>query len=110
MNLEELRDYCLYKAHVKEGLPFGPDVLVFKVLGKMFLLTPLDTENVQFNAKCDPERAVALREEFPCVKPGFHMNKLLWNTVIVDGSVSDKILKEWIDHSYDLVSAKAKKK
>lgn len=110
MNLEDLRDYCLSKPHVEEGLPFGPNVLVFKVSGKMFLLTPLDTENVQFNAKCDPERAISLREEYPCVKPGYHMNKALWNTVIVDGSVSDKILREWIDHSYDLVSSKAKKK
>jgi predicted DNA-binding protein (MmcQ/YjbR family) len=103
MNIEDLRDYCISKKAVEETLPFGPDTLVFKVLRKAFLLTGLDNHPLQFNLKCDPEKAIALREEYPCVKPGFHMNKKHWNTVVADGSVSDKQLKEWIDHSYDMV-------
>lgn len=109
MNIESLREYCLAKAETEETLPFGPDTLVFKVKGKMFLLTGLDEEQLSFNVKCDPEKAIELREEFPCVQPGYHMNKKHWNTVIVDGSVSDKQLKQWIDWSYDLVAGKKKK-
>lgn len=110
MNIESLRDYCLGKPHVEETLPFGPDTLVFKVCGKMFLLTGLDEAHLSFNVKCDPEKAIELREEFSCVIPGFHMNKQHWNTVIVDGSVSTKQLKEWIDHSYELVKDSLPKK
>lgn len=105
MNIESLRDYCLSKPGAEETLPFGPDTLVYKVGGKVFLLTGLDSEQLSFNVKCDPGRAVELREEFSCVQPGYHMNKKHWNTVIVDGSVPSRLLKEWIDHSYDLVSA-----
>jgi predicted DNA-binding protein (MmcQ/YjbR family) len=108
MNIETLRQYCLLKPGAEETLPFGPDTLVFKVNGKVFLLTGLDSEELSFNVKCDPDRALELREEFPCVQPGFHMNKKHWNTVIVDGSVPTKLLKEWIDHSYELVSSKKK--
>ncbi len=104
MNIEEVRQYCLEKNDVEEGLPFGETVLVFKVCGKMFLLLPLDTDGLQFNVKCDPEKAIELRAQFPCVQPGFHMNKAHWNTVHVDGSVDDKMVFEWIDHSYDLIS------
>ena len=104
MNIEQLRQYCISKADVEEGFPFGETVLVFKVNGKMFLLLPLDTEGLQFNVKCDPEKAIELRSEFPCVKPGFHMNKTHWNTVYVDGTVSDKLIKEWIDDSYELIN------
>lgn len=86
-----------------ETLPFGPDTLVYKVGGKVFLLTGLDSEELRFNVKCDPDKALELREQFSCVLPGFHMNKKHWNTIVVDGSVSSKQLKEWIDHSYDLV-------
>ena len=110
MNIEEIRDYCLSKTAVEESLPFGPNVVVFKTNGKAFLLLPLDTEHVQFNVKCDPERAITLRESYPCVIPGYHMNKKHWNTIIVDGSVKNSQLKEWIDHSYMLVSKKVKKK
>jgi predicted DNA-binding protein (MmcQ/YjbR family) len=109
MNIESLREYCLEKAGVEETLPFGPDNLVFKTDGKMFLLVGLDNEPLQFNVKCDPEKAIELREQFSCVLPGYHMNKKHWNTVIVDGTVSDKQLKEWIDWSYSLVSKKKKK-
>jgi len=110
MNIESLREYCLSKPNVEETLPFGPDTLVFKVEGKIFLLVGLDEEQLSFNVKCDPAKAIELREEFGCVLPGYHMNKKHWNTIVVDGSVSSKQLKEWIDWSYDLVSAKKKKK
>lgn len=113
MNIETLREYCLSKAGAEETLPFGPDTLVYKVGGKAFLLTGLDSEELRFNVKCDPDKALELREEFPCVLPGWHMNKKHWNTIVVDGSVSVKQLKEWIDHSYNLVAGgqlKTKKK
>lgn len=108
MDIESLRHYCLSKPDVEETLPFGPDTLVFKVSGKIFLLTGLDSEALSFNVKCDPDKAIELREEFPCVLPGYHMNKKHWNTIMVDGSVTTKQLKEWIDHSYDLVAKKKK--
>lgn len=110
MNIETLRDYCLSKDGAEETLPFGPDTLVFKVAGKAFLLTGFDSDPLRFNVKCDPEKAVELREEFSCVLPGYHMNKKHWNTIVADGSVSAKQLKEWIDHSYDLVTASLPKK
>ncbi len=105
MNIETIREYCLSKPGVEESLPFGPDTLVYKVKGKIFLLIGLDSEDLSFNVKCDPDKALELREEFPCVLPGYHMNKKHWNTIVVDGSVSAKQLKEWIDHSYALVSS-----
>lgn len=110
MNIETLREYCLSKPGVEEALPFGPDTLVFKVSGKIFLITGLDQVEFRFNVKCDPDKAIELREEFSCVLPGWHMNKKHWNTIVVDGSVSIKQLKEWIDDSYDLVKPKPKKK
>lgn len=109
MNIETLREYCLSKPDAEETLPFGPDTLVYKVKGKIFLLTGLDSEEFRFNIKCDPDKAIELREEFPCVLPGWHMNKKHWNTIVVDGSVSSKQIKEWIDWSYDLVAGKNKK-
>jgi predicted DNA-binding protein (MmcQ/YjbR family) len=104
MNIEDIRVYCLAKAGAEESLPFGPDTLVFKVQGKVFLLLPLDEESLRFNVKCDPERALDLRAAYPAVLPGYHMNKKHWNTIMVDGSVPRKQLLEWIDHSYALVS------
>lgn len=105
MNIEELRDYVLQKPSVTEGFPFGEDTLVFKVKDKMFLLTGLESDPLQFNVKCDPDKAIELREEYPeSVLPGYHMNKKHWNTVIVDGILSRKQLKEMIDHSYALVA------
>lgn len=103
MNIETLRAYCLAKPAVEETLPFGPDTLVFKVAGKVFLLTGLDSDPLSFNVKCDPDLAVELRERYDAVQPGYHMNKKHWNTITVDGSVSGKLLREWIDHSYELV-------
>ncbi len=109
MNIEDLRNYALQKPSVTEGFPFGETVLVFKVNAKIFLLVSLDASPLQFNVKCDPDKAIELREEYPeAVLPGYHMNKKHWNTIIVDGSVPKKLLLEMIDHSFDLVS-KAKK-
>jgi predicted DNA-binding protein (MmcQ/YjbR family) len=102
LNIESFRSYCLLKKGVNEEFPFGEQTLVFKVMGKMFALTDVEQfESV--NLKCDPELAAQLREEFPAVLPGYHMNKKHWNTVLMDGSVSDKHLKAWIDDSYNLV-------
>ncbi len=103
MHLEELRDYCLSKKGVEEALPFGPETLVFKVMGKLFLLTGIENNPIQFNVKCLPEKAIELRETFSCVIPGYHMNKQHWNTIICDGSVNKKIIFSWIDDSYTLV-------
>ena len=110
MDIESLREYCLAKPAAEETLPFGPDTLVYKVGGKIFLLVGLDEEVLSFNVKCDPALALELREQYPCVQPGYHMNKKHWNTVVVDGSVPVKLLKEWIDHSYELVAGPSKKK
>ncbi len=104
MNIEILRDYVIQKPFVSEGFPFGDSLIVFKVNDKVFLLVPLDTNPLQFNVKCDPERAIELREEYPdAVLPGYHMNKKHWNTIIVDGALSNKQLLEMVDESYQLV-------
>src|SRR5436190_15821954 len=110
MDIESLREYCLSKPHTRETLPFGPDTLVFKVKGKIFLITGLDSEQLSFNVKCDPELAVELREQHSCVLPGYHMNKKHWNTILVDGTVSSKKLIDWIDQSYNLISGGSRKK
>jgi Uncharacterized protein conserved in bacteria len=104
MDIESLRDYVIKKPFVTEGFPFGDNVIVFKVNNKIFLLVPLDTNPLQFNAKCDPERALELREQYPLsVLPGYHMNKKHWNTVVADGTLSKKQIIELVDHSYNLV-------
>ena len=110
MNLETLRDFCLELPGVTEELPFGPDTLVFKVMGKVFLLTPIESGRPQFNAKCDPEKAEELREKYPDVVPGYHMNKKHWNTVYITGSISSELLYSWVKDSYDLVAASLPKK
>jgi predicted DNA-binding protein (MmcQ/YjbR family) len=109
MNLESLREYCLAKPHATEGLPFGPTVLVLKVGGKMFGLLPLDTEDLQINLKCDPERAIQLREEHDSILPGYHMSKKHWNTVLVNG-LKNSLVLELIDHSYELAFESLPKK
>ncbi len=109
MNIEELRDYCLSKKGTSEGFPFDETTLVFKVMDKMFALTDIE-DNFGVNLKCDPEKAIELREHYPEVKPGWHMNKKLWNTVDMNGNLSDSLIKEWIDHSYDLIVASLPKK
>jgi len=110
MNIESFREYCLAKKGVTEDLPFGPDTLVFKVMGKMFALTGLDSEVFKVNLKCDPDWAIELREEFPQIKPGWHMNKQHWNTVHFEDGLEEELLLELIDHSYELVVDGLKKK
>jgi predicted DNA-binding protein (MmcQ/YjbR family) len=104
MNLEEFREYCLSKSHVTEGAPFGPDVLVFKVGGKMFALAALDVIPTTVNLKCDPDLALELRDRYEQVTPGYHMNKRHWNTVEIESAITDAELRKMIDHSYDLVA------
>ena len=108
MDLETIRNHCLKKKGAAEEFPFGGDTPVYKVMGKMFLLASLSYP-VSINIKCDPENAVELRERYSSVTPGYHMNKTHWNTVILDGSVSDKEIVNWIDDSYDLVIRGLKK-
>ena len=108
MNIEQYRDYCLTKLSVTEDFPFDEDTLVFRVEGKIFVLLSLSEGTA--NLKCDPEKAVMLREQYPeVVKPGYHMNKLYWNTVQLH-LVADSLMKEWTDHSYEQVAAKLPKR
>ncbi|MCB0804654.1 MAG: MmcQ/YjbR family DNA-binding protein [Bacteroidales bacterium] len=109
MNIEDLREYCLSFKGVSESMPFGEDTLVFKVMDKMFALTNLKGD-LSINLKCDPEKAIEIREKFPSVQPGYHMNKKHWNTVHVDGSVDDDMLRDWIIQSYNLVVESFSKK
>lgn len=102
MDIEDFRTYVLSKAAVTEETPFGPDTLVYKVMGKAFALCGIDDFS-GVNLKCDPERAIELRERYAGIQPGYHMNKKHWNTVSTDGSVPLALFKELIDHSYDLV-------
>jgi predicted DNA-binding protein (MmcQ/YjbR family) len=108
MNIELLREYCLKLPGATECLPFGDDTLVFKVDGKIFALANLDGDPT-INLKCDPLLALDLREHYNSVIPGYHMNKKLWNTVMLDGSIPDKEIFRWIDHSYSLVKKKLKR-
>jgi len=102
MNIETLREYCISKKGVTESFPFGEDTLVFKAGGKIFALVNLDGD-LSINLKCDPGLAIELRERYSSVTPGYHMNKKHWNTVLLDGSIPDKEVLSWIDHSYDLI-------
>jgi predicted DNA-binding protein (MmcQ/YjbR family) len=110
MNIEEIRDHCLAKPGVTEGFPFGEDVLVFKVMNKMFALTGLEGDPPYVNLKCDPERTIELREEYEDIRPGWHMNKAQWNSVYFTGGLSRDLVLELIDHSYELVVQGLKKK
>ncbi len=107
MNIESLREYCLSKNNVTESFPFDDVTLVFKVEGKMFVLVNLEGE-LSLNLKCDPELALELRERYQAVTPGYHMNKKYWNTVSLDGTIPDKLVFSWIDHSYEQVLKKTK--
>jgi len=110
MNIEEFRSYCLSKKGVTEDLPFGPDTLVFKVMGKMFALSGLERLPPQVNLKCDPDRAIELREEYDGdIIPGYHMSKVHWNTLILQ-NLPPRLILELTDHSYDLVVSKFTKK
>lgn len=110
MDIDAIRDYCLSKkGKVREDMPFGEDTLVFRVDGKIFLLMQLMSRPLAINLKCDPERAMELRERFESVLPGYHMNKKYWNTVVLDGRVPSKEVLAMIDHSYDEVLKGIKK-
>ncbi len=109
MNIEIIREYCLNKPSVTESFPFDKVTLVFKVADKMFALLNLDG-NLSINLKCDPEKALELREHYPAVLPGYHMNKRLWNSIFLDGTLDSDLVKSWIDDSYNLVVAKLPKK
>lgn len=106
MNVEEIRKYCIVKPGVTESLPFNDTALVFKVAGKMFALLDLSDDSRGITLKCDPTMAIELREKYSAVTPAWHFNKKHWNTVNIDGSVPDKEVFSWIDHSYDLVLKK----
>jgi predicted DNA-binding protein (MmcQ/YjbR family) len=104
MDLAQFREYCLSKPRATEGTPFGPDVLVFKIGGKMFALAALDEVRITVNLKCDPDLALDLRDRYEQVTPGYHMNKKHWNTVEIEAGTPDADLRKMIDHSYDLVA------
>ncbi|PKP33828.1 MAG: MmcQ-like protein [Bacteroidetes bacterium HGW-Bacteroidetes-17] len=109
MNIEEIREYCLAKKRVIESFPFDNETLVFKVMDKLFVLTNLEGD-LSINLKCDPETAIQLRVQYPSVLPGYHMNKKYWNLILIDGSVNDQLIYQWIDQSYQLVVEKLTKK
>jgi predicted DNA-binding protein (MmcQ/YjbR family) len=106
MNPTELRDHCLSFAGAEETFPFGPRTSVFKVAGRMFALSQFDAESLRVSLKCEPDLAEALREAYPTVIPGYHLNKRHWNTVIIDGSLPDETICEMVEDSYDLVVGK----
>lgn len=108
MNVEELREFCLSLNHTTEDMPFDDETLVFKVGGRMYAFVGLKGE-LSMNVKCDPDEALEMREAFEAVRPGYHMNKKHWNTILIDGSISDNMLKIWIEKSYKLVVAKLTK-
>ena len=108
MNVEEIRNFCIKKKGVTDSFPFDETTLVFKVMGKMFTLLSLNKGSV--NLKCDPDKSIDLREEYSCIKPGYHMNKKHWNTVDINNCIAPSLLIELIDHSYDLVVATLTKK
>ncbi len=113
MNIEELREYCLSIKGAEECFPFDEDTLVFKVMGKMFAYTSLEKAggaDCWVNLKCDPEKAVELRERYSEVIPGYHANKKYWNTVYISRSVTDDLICEWINHSVEEVIKKLPKK
>jgi predicted DNA-binding protein (MmcQ/YjbR family) len=110
MNIEELRSFALSLNEVEESFPFGEDTLVFKTKNKIFLLASLSSVPLQFNVKCNPDKAIELREQFSSVLPGYHMNKKHWNTIIVDGEIPRSTLCEFIKDSHQLVTGSSKKR
>jgi len=109
MNIESFREFCLSLPATNEKMPFDQETLVFTVCDKMFALVNIEKFE-SFNVKCDPELAVQLREKYSTIIPGWHMNKKHWNTIILDGSLDDKQLQDWIKHSYDMVVKSLPKK
>lgn len=110
MNIEEIRTYCLSKKATSESFPFDDVTLVFKVAGKMFALMGLDNPALSINLKCDPEKAMELRQEYSSIVPGFHMSKKHWNTVNINGELHPDLIYSLIDHSYELVVSSLTKK
>lgn len=110
MNIESFREYCLKKKGSEETYPFDETTLVFKVMNKMFALTDLESIPLWINLKCDPEKAMELRERYESVQPGYHMNKKYWNTIIMDNTIPDREVYSWIDDSYNLIVESLKKK
>jgi len=114
MNIEQLREYCLNKKGTSEGFPFDDNVLVFKVLGKMFVLTGLDSwekGEAAINLKADPDYSEELRDEHSSIRPGYHMSKKHWNTLYIDeGELETKLILKLINHSYDMVVKTLSKK
>ena len=107
ISLDTIRTHCLKKkGKVTEDFPFDDEILVYKIYGKIFLLMNINAIPLNINLKCDPERAIELRERYDAIIPGFHMNKKMWNTIVVDGRLTDKLILELIDHSYDEVVKK----
>lgn len=109
MDIESIRNYCLKKIEVTEELPFDEDSPVYKVMGKIFAITSLNPP-YSINLKCNPEKAIELREKYDSVTPGYHMNKTHWNTIDLESNLPPKLIKEWIDHSYELVVSGLPKK
>jgi len=109
MNLKTLQEILLKKKGTTEEIPFGPEVLVYKVMGKMFALIAWEEDPLRLNLKCDPDLALALRDKYPAITAGYHMNKRHWNSIILDGSLPENEILAMIDDSYDLVVKKLKK-
>jgi predicted DNA-binding protein (MmcQ/YjbR family) len=103
MDAAELRGWCLQQGEAFEDFPFGPEHSVFKVAGKMFALSALDRAPLEVSVKCEPDLAVGLRNSYSAIRPGYHLNKRHWNTITLDGSLSDQLVRELIEDSYDLV-------
>jgi predicted DNA-binding protein (MmcQ/YjbR family) len=110
MDIETLREYCISKQDTKECFPFNETTLVFKVAGKIFLLVDIDSRPLSFNVKCDPQKAIELREKYSFIVPGFHMNKKHWNTIEWDSRANSKLIYSCIDDSYQLVVSSLPKK
>ncbi|MEA2177426.1 MAG: hypothetical protein QOF29_3847 [bacterium] len=105
MDAAALRRWCLAQAGAIEDFPFGPEHSVFKVGGKMFALSTLDRTPLEVSVKCEPELAIQLRESYDAIRPGYHLNKRHWNTITLDGSLSDQLARDLIEDSYDLVAS-----
>ena len=103
MDATELRSWCVEQAGAIEDFPFGPETSVFKVAGKLFALSALDRDPLAVSVKCEPDLAVALRDSYPAIRPGYHLNKRHWNTITLDGSLPDQLVRDLIEDSYDLV-------
>jgi predicted DNA-binding protein (MmcQ/YjbR family) len=105
MDPADLRAWCLRQPGAVEDFPFGPETSVFKVGGKMFALSALDRTPLEVSVKCEPELAVGLRDSYPAIRPGYHLNKRHWNTLTLDGSLSDQFVRDLVQDSYDLIAS-----